>query len=118
MLKTKNIHLSVHLCGRGVHSLPLNSLLGHISHALSVATGRIPSLFCAGRNEIALRCFRFKDMIRTIYDCVRTKQLPLHFDPDINYLSDKDPSKLREIENYLRGVINKNKYVELLKSVP
>ena len=47
VLKTKNIHLSVYLCGRGVHSLPLNSLLGHISHALSVATGRIPSLFCA-----------------------------------------------------------------------
>ena len=46
MLKTKNVHLVVHVCGRGVHSLPLNSLLGHISHALSVATGRIPSLFC------------------------------------------------------------------------
>ena len=35
------------LCGRGVHSLPVNSLLDHISRALSVATGRIPSLFCA-----------------------------------------------------------------------
>ena len=47
VLKTKNVHLFVHLCARGEHSLPLNSLLGHISHALSVATGRIPSLFCA-----------------------------------------------------------------------
>ena len=45
VLKTSNIHLSAHLCGRGVHSLPLNSLLDHISHALSVTTGRIP-LFC------------------------------------------------------------------------
>ena len=26
VLKTKNVHLSVHLCGGGVHSLPLNSL--------------------------------------------------------------------------------------------
>ena len=41
MLKLRNVHLC------GVHSLPLNSLLGHISHALSVATGRIPSLSCA-----------------------------------------------------------------------
>ena len=44
VLKTSNIHLSAYLCGRGVYSLPLNSLLGHISHALSVATGRIEYL--------------------------------------------------------------------------
>ena len=46
-----SIALCVKNCGRGVrrgvHFMLLNSLLGHISHALSVATGRIPSLFCA-----------------------------------------------------------------------
>ena len=57
-------------------------------------------------------------MIDTVYDCIRTKKLPLHFNPDINYLSDEDPSELRELENYLRGIVNNNRYVELLKSVP
>ena len=46
VLKTKTVHLPIHLWARGVHSLPLNNLLGHISCALSVATGRIPSSFC------------------------------------------------------------------------
>ena len=42
----------------------------------------------------------------------------MYFNPSINYLSDKSPSKMREIENFLRDIINKNKYVELLNSVP
>ena len=42
--------------GRGVHSLPLHRLLGYISHVLSVATGRIPSLSCDFIFQISFHC--------------------------------------------------------------
>ena len=65
---------------------------------------------------IALRGFRFIDMIKAIRVCLRAQRLPLYFNRDINYLSDKEPSKMREIENYLSGVIDNDRYVKLLKS--
>ena len=64
--KTQQVPLSIHLCGRGVHSLPLNSSLGHISHALSVATGRIPPLFCAAKLSV-------KKVKTSLESCLFTK---------------------------------------------
>ena len=61
---------------------------------------------------------RFKDMMRVIYEALDTQTLYLHFNKQVNYLESRDPQKLKVSANYLKGIIRKEKYADILHAVP
>ncbi|XP_067937514.1 cyclic GMP-AMP synthase-like receptor isoform X2 [Watersipora subatra] len=60
---------------------------------------------------------RFMEMIRIISEAVDTKTLYLHFNKEVNYLANKDEGKLTQVANFLKRIIRKNKYIELLQTI-
>ena len=53
-------------------------------------------------------------MIKITQEALDTQILHLHFNEKVNYLANRDPQKLKNIANYLKGIIKKEKYIELL----
>lgn len=51
-------------------------------------------------------------------ECLESKTLQLHFNRDVNYLASESDSMIRDVAYFLRAIVTRNQYAELLKVVP